>query len=61
MDKKIKKFYVPPVIEMTLVEMEQGIVVGSAIVKVGSANSQDVPQVEDWEDQQIGGSSKIDF
>ncbi|TDS08902.1 hypothetical protein [Sphingobacterium paludis] len=61
MDKKIKKLYVPPVIKMTLVEMEDGVPVGSAMVKVGSADSQDVPQVEDWDDQQIGGTSKIDF
>lgn len=42
--EKGKKGYIPPTLEVILVEMEQGIAAGS-----GTANTEG-PQVEIWED-----------
>ncbi|WP_082695202.1 hypothetical protein [Elizabethkingia ursingii] len=44
LQEKEKKQYVPPTLEVSLVEMEQGIAAGS-----GTANTEG-PQVEIWED-----------
>ncbi|MDV4102695.1 hypothetical protein CMT19_16775 [Elizabethkingia anophelis] len=44
LQEKEKKQYVPPTLEVSLVEMEQGIAVGS-----GTANTEG-QQVEIWED-----------
>jgi len=50
--KKTKK-YVAPTIELTIVELEQGIAASSATISGGDPDTPYQPQVEDWQE---GGS-----
>jgi hypothetical protein len=49
--EKMKKMnYTRPAVEITLVELEQGIAVGSAQMKPGDASTPDTPQVNEWQE-----------
>ncbi len=53
----MKKTYTPPKIEVTIIEMEQGIAAGSATVKPTDALNGPIQQEWDTEDQ----SGNIDW
>lgn len=43
-----KKKYVPPKIELTIIELEYSLAAGSAELKIGGDTGNEVPKVEDW-------------
>lgn len=43
-----KKKYVPPKIELTIIELEYSLAAGSAELKIGGETGNGVPKVEDW-------------
>ncbi|AQX12729.1 hypothetical protein BAX94_01175 [Elizabethkingia meningoseptica] len=52
----LKKEYTPPLLEVVLVEMEEGFAANSANLKPGDINNPDIPDVTDWND--TGSSDK---
>lgn len=56
--KEVKKEYVPPMVEVMYVEMEQGIAAGSAsaTVNIGNADSPNKSPNDQWQtEDQPGG------
>ncbi|WP_407488560.1 hypothetical protein [Elizabethkingia anophelis] len=53
-----KQSYIPPSVEVTVVEMETGIAAGSASLVPGGANP-NTPDVKGWEEENI--SQDIEF
>lgn len=49
-NKASKQEYIPPVLEVIFIEMEQGIAAGSASLDPGNIGTPNTPQVEDWQD-----------
>lgn len=48
---KEKKKYLPPKMEVTIVEMESSVAVGSAKVQFDGENTAELPMVEAWEEK----------
>lgn len=43
-----KKKYVPPTIELTIIELEYSLAAGSAELKIGGETENSAPKLEDW-------------
>lgn len=56
-----KKEYLPPIIEVIIVEMEQGIAAQSATLNPGTSTDPYIPQTEDWIIEPSLGEGKYDL
>jgi hypothetical protein len=58
---KNKKEYESPVLQVTLVELEQGIAAASATLSGGDGNNTYQPNVEDWQDNGLVNEQRGDL
>lgn len=61
MKKMKREKYIAPILEMELVNTEEGIAAGSALVTGGTVNGQYNPDVDSYGAELPGGSSSGDF
>ncbi|AQX06826.1 hypothetical protein KRE40_16885 [Elizabethkingia meningoseptica] len=54
-----KRMYITPEIETLLVKMEQGIAAQSAVINIGG--SQNIPEIEDWNNGGDIGNKDFDL
>ncbi|WP_294183476.1 hypothetical protein [uncultured Sphingobacterium sp.] len=61
MKKMERKKYIAPSLKMEVVNTEDGIAAGSALLSGGTINNPHNPEVESYGTELPGGSSSIDF
>ncbi|UIR54840.1 hypothetical protein LZQ00_11180 [Sphingobacterium sp. SRCM116780] len=59
--KKKTQLYVPPKIEMNILQMEDGIATGSASLRPGDVTNPDQPATADWVDKGNYGNGAFDL
>ncbi|WP_407481114.1 hypothetical protein [Elizabethkingia meningoseptica] len=57
----VSKEYIPPHLEVDIIEMESGIAAQSASLSPGDVNSPNTPQVEDWNNGGSFGGKDFDL